>query len=73
MCRLFTPRACTHNLAAIWATFHRCRVQEQEQGIRTHQQKGGQLTSLHLQWEHSQTFLMEGETVRAPLTVLPRE
>jgi len=73
MYRPSIPRACTHSSAAIWATSHKCSLQEQVQGIQMHQQKGGQLTSLHLQWEHSQRFPMEGLTVRGQPTAFPRE
>lgn len=72
MFRLSIPRACTHNSAATWATSHKCSLQEQGQGIRMPQRRGGQLTSLHLQWEHSQHFPMGGLTVRGLPTVLPR-
>lgn len=72
MYRLSIPQACTHNSAATWATSHKCSLQEQGQGTQMHQQRGGRLTSLHLQWEHSQRFLMGGLTVRGQPTMLLR-
>lgn len=74
MYRLSILQACTRSSAATWATSHKCSLREPEEGrgIRMHRQRGDQLTSPHLQWEHSQHFPMEGLTVRGQPTVFPR-
>lgn len=72
MCRLSTLRECTLNLEETWATSLKCSLQEQERAIQTHQQRGAQRTSPHLQLDHSLHFLMVVQTVRGKLTMLPK-